>query len=206
MNIPIHAVISLLVFSPNRHVHFQCDFEASESYVLEKRLTQPNFMFVCKVCKGLVKSALQIPVNGNSNSGVSRLSIGDDSNEGTNFGDASSDAGDDSSSKIGIGKGKPFAAIAQSGKQRKRFGFVGRPRGGGTTGGASSSFPTITNWKGNSANKPETSSNTPAPSSTSAPTALASSIAAKKRLSEVRKKGRLPKIRGMVGLQVKLQF
>ena len=189
-------------------MHFQCDNEASESYVLEKRLTQPNFMFICKVCKGLVKSACPMPGNGtsgNSNSGVSRLSIGDDSNDGINFGDAGSDAGDDSSSKIGIGKGKPFAALAQSGKQRKRFGFVGRPRGGGTTGATSStpSFPSVTNWKGNTVSKPETSSNTPTSTSySSGPTALASSIAAKKRLSEVRRKGRQPKIRGMVGLQV----
>ena len=111
---------------------------------------------------------------------------------------------------MGVGKGKPFAALAQSGK-RRRFGIVGRPRGGGV--------PVVTNWKGQVANKPTeittstvtvptptppTPTPTPTPTSTTSVTLATTlaSIATKKRLGDVRRKGRQPKIRGMVGLQV----
>ena len=171
-------------------------------------------MFICKVCKGLVKAACPMPGNGNSNSGVSRVSFGgDDSNGANDYGDGGSDAGEDSipavRSIVGIGKGKPFAAAlaqqaAASGK-RKRFGFVGRPRGGGVGGG--NVIPMVTNWKGQAANKPGDGSSTPGPSGSSSTTsATLASIATKKRLSEVRRKGRQPKIRGMVGLQVRSKF
>ena len=190
-------------FFLNRHVHGQCDIEANESYILDKRLTQPTFMFVCKVCKGTMKSALTIPGNGttNSNSGVSRTSFGGDDSNGAD-GDGGSDFGDEGGSgRIGMGKGKPFAAISQSGK-RRRFGIVGRPRGGGVGGNG---IPVMTNWKGLAANKPNevASSSAGASSSGMAGSASMSSAAVKKRLGEVRRRGgRQPKIRGMVGLQV----
>jgi len=158
-------------------------------------------MFVCKVCKGTMKSALTIPGNGttNSNSGVSRTSFGGDDSNGAD-GDGGSDFGDEGNGRVGMGKGKPFAAI--SGK-RRRFGIVGRPRGGGVGGNG---IPVLTNWKGLAANKPNeagSSSAGAASSSGLASSALVTSAAAKKRLGEVRRRGgRQPKIRGMVGLQV----
>lgn len=153
-----------------------------------------------------------MPGNGNSNSGVSRVSFGgEDSNGANDYGDGGSDAGEDSvptaRSIVGIGKGKPFAAAlaqqaAASGK-RKRFGFVGRPRGGGVGGG--NGIPMVTNWKGQAANKPGDGGSTPVTSGSSSgtPSTALASIATKKRLSEVRRRGRQPKIRGMVGLQVR---
>ena len=168
-------------------------------------------MFICKVCKGILKPAVPSSGSGvtsaNSSSGFSRppAASGDDSNGGGDFGDGGSEFGDEVSTKVGVGKGKPLAALAQSsGGKRRRFGIVGRPRGGGV--------PVVTNWKGQASNKPNESSTTSvaAPvstittassSSTSAATTLAS-IAKEKRLGDVRRRGRQPKIRGMVGLQV----
>ena len=159
-------------------------------------------MFTCKVCKGIMKPACPIPGTGsssaNSTSGISQKSFrDDDSNGGNEAGDGGSDFGDDA--KIGVGKGNPLAALSQSGK-RRRFGIVGRPRGGGAA------VPVVTNWKGQIANKPSetvTTPTPPVPASTSTPLATTlASISTKKRLGDVRRRGRQPKIRGMVGLQV----
>ena len=35
-----------------KHVHSSCDPEATEEKILERRASQYNYMYVCKVCKG----------------------------------------------------------------------------------------------------------------------------------------------------------
>ena len=40
-----------------RHVHSGCDPEANEQSVLEKRVSQLNYMFVCRICKSGGRSA-----------------------------------------------------------------------------------------------------------------------------------------------------
>jgi hypothetical protein len=70
-------------------------------------------MFICKVCKGLVKPALLTAGSTSStgtSSGISRAG-GDDSNGATDFGDGGSDFGDEG--RLGAGKGKLLASLAQ---------------------------------------------------------------------------------------------
>merc|ERR1719203_247697 len=80
--------------------------------------------------------------------------------------------------KMGMGRGKPMSAL--TGK-RKRMGLFARSRGG---------------FSGSGSSKPDPSFSPTTPGS-SPP----STIIEKKRANEVRRRGRQPKIRGMVGLQ-----
>ena len=80
-----------------------------------------------------------------------------------------------SGSAIGMGRGKPMSALAG---KRKRMGLLaGRPRAGSASGQKPDSSPTNPG-----ASPPMT-------------------IIDKKRAAEVRRRGRQPKMRGMVGLQ-----
>lgn len=132
---------------------------------------------------------------------------------------------------VGMGRGKPFSVM--SGKRRKP-GLLNRlSRGGGAVAGPSGTVPGQPqfSWKGQSgtstgsatsggglghpgaaatgagapgAAAPGSSGDGPS-SSSPATTSVAAAIASKKR-GEDRKKGRIPKMRGMVALQVKTFF
>jgi hypothetical protein len=144
-------------------------------------------MYSCKVCKGTAQRAIPLTPTSMTSprdedattpdaKAISWISTG---SAETSFED------EDSRSSLGLGRGKPMSALHGGfpGK-RKRMGIMGRPRGGGNSSAAG--------WK-------------PDYSATSTPTSSTStsvSVFDKKRVSEVRRRGRQPKIRGMVGLQV----
>lgn len=153
-------------------------------------------MYICRICKsggGGRASSASLPIQGNSSSSPSRYN--EDSNDNWSLDDISPSssgaaaaaaaaaagtyAGDyESSGRMGLGKGKPMLG----GKRGRRgFGYVGRPRGMYSPLGAGSSG----GWKGGSPTKPGSVG-----------------IGSKKR-GDMRRRGRQPKIRGMVGLQVR---
>ena len=66
-------MVSMLFFC--RHVHSGCDPDANEQSVLEKRASQLNYMFVCRICKSGGRSALT-PATPSS-----ALGCNDDSND-----------------------------------------------------------------------------------------------------------------------------
>ena len=165
-----------------RHVHSQCDPEANEQTFLEKRAVQFNYMFTCKVCKGQAQRAASTPTNSGGASTPSITSPRDQqSDEGAMTPEAKTTtswppSGDNSfeeedSMKMGMGRGKPMSALAG---KRKRMGLFARPRAGAKP-----------DWSPTGAN----GSSTPV------------SIIDKKRSIEMRRRGRQPKMRGMVGLQ-----
>eukprot|EP00094_Tigriopus_californicus_P002578 TCALIF_02490-PA protein Name:"Similar to Kmt2c Histone-lysine N-methyltransferase 2C (Mus musculus)" AED:0.04 eAED:0.11 QI:0/0.63/0.25/1/0.81/0.66/12/0/2215 len=173
--------------SPVRHVHAQCDPEANESAILEKRLNQPSYLYVCKICKAPPRpSAVATAALA---SGSQSPKFDDNSNDGED----SMSGMDFENGRMGIGKGKPMAMGGKRGR-RGTFGFMGgrsTSRGGGNcspSGGNNSCGSSPVGWKG-VPNKPAMTTTTPMP------------IGAKARVNEVRRRGRQPKIRGMVGLQ-----
>ena len=149
-------------------------------------------MYSCKVCKGTAQRAATM--SGSNTPTSSITSPRDQSEDGTDAKGAStswmSGAGgsadnsfedDDGRMSGGMGRGKPGMS-ALAGK-RKRMGLMtGNVRGGGN---------------GRAAWKP------PDYSPTSGGSSPPMSLSDRKRLSEVRRRGRQPKIRGMVGLQVR---
>jgi hypothetical protein len=99
-------------------------------------------------------------------------------------------AGDFETMRMGLGKGKPMSVL---GGKRGRRGFAfgaGRPRSGYSPVGAGSSG----SWKGGAS-----ALGVAGPGGVTKPGLLG----AKKRSGEMRRRGRQPKIRGMVGLQVR---
>ena len=161
-----------------RHVHTACDPEASDSSILERRANQHNYMYVCKICKGHPRPASATSSSPSRFNEDSNDASWDGSYENLNLSggigfDGTENGGFGPGGRMGIGKGKPMAAL--SGKRGRRgFAMAGRPRVG------SNGSPT--GWKGGP-NKP-------------------GGVGMKKRVGEVRRRGRQPKIRGMVGLQV----
>ena len=149
-------------------------------------------MYSCKVCKGTAQRAATM--SGSNTPTSSITSPRDQSEDGTDANKASTswmsgggsadNSFDDDEGRMsgGIGRGKPGMS-ALAGK-RKRMGLLPNVRGGGN---------------GRAAWKPPDYSPTGASGGSSPPMSLSD----RKRLSEVRRRGRQPKIRGMVGLQVR---
>ncbi len=188
----------------SRHVHSNCDPDANERSFLEKRASQFNYVYECKVCKGLAQKATvhgtattPTPTSGGSFGMTSpRDSFDKDSpgGETRSFGFGGSrllereDSFDDSKDgtsmgalggSIGLGRGKPMAFPGK----RNRLGKVGRPPGSTSASGYAAAAAAA------ALNKPDYSSSS------------SSSSNAMKRVAECRRRGRQPKIRGMVGLE-----
>ena len=199
-----------------RHVHSGCDPEANEQSVLEKRVSQLNYMFVCRICKsggrsastpGTPSSALGYDDDSNdaswedmdSNSGVGAGSFS--FGRSISYGGSAGIGG--GSSGVGMqGKGKPmsaFPATTAAGKRGRR-GYYGM--GGATsaataagTYGRSRSYASGSPYYGASS-----AGSAGGVDGTNKP-----GLGMKKRGVEAaaaRRRGRQPKIRGMVGLQV----
>jgi hypothetical protein len=144
-------------------------------------------MFVCKICKGQPRGAAAI-----ASSNVAALTYNDDSN------DCSWEDGDLDAIAPGVvgrvggmhGKGKPMAFPGKRG--RRGFGMVGAGGFGRSRSyaGSTPGYPVVP-VGGGGPNKPSAMS-----TKKRAAEALAAAAA-------VRRRGRQPKIRGMVGLQVR---
>ena len=187
-----------------RHVHSGCDSEANEQSVLEKRVSQLNYMFVCRLCKSGGRSA--------STPGTpsSALGYNDDSNDASwedmdndsgvgggtlslgrslSFGGGTGGGG---GGGVGIGmqgKGKPlsaFPATSPAGKRGRR-GYLGM-------GGAAGAYARSRSYAGGSPYYGASSAG--AGGGVDGPNKRGVEAAA------ARRRGRQPKIRGMVGLQV----
>ena len=211
-------MVSMLFFC--RHVHSGCDPDANEQSVIEKRVSQLNYMFVCRLCKSGGRSA--------STPGTpsSALGYNDDSNDASwedmdndsgvgggtlslgrslSFGGGTGGGG---GGGVGIGmqgKGKPLSAFpatsaATAGKRGRRgyYGMGGAASCAATAAGAygrSRSYASGSPYYGTSS----------AAAGGGADGANKPGFGIKKRGVEAaaaRRRGRQPKIRGMVGLQV----
>jgi len=187
---------------PFRHVHAQCDPEATEQAVIERRATNPSYIYICRACKSPPSSSTAAALTGRAlpaltNSSPSRLN--EDSNDtwgadefggaspssssggGASASFASYSSGDLETIRMGLGKGKPMSVLGGK-RGRRGFGQAGRPRGSYSPIGAGNSG-TQPAWKMAGMSKPGL-------------------LSSKKRSGEIRRRGRQPKIRGMVGLQV----
>ncbi len=168
--------------------------------MLERRSANHSYLYVCRICKGgraaaaaAANAAMSPRFNEDSNDNwateVDPLAITSTSSNasggsgGTSLAVTSSEF---ENGRLGLGKGKPMAAVLASGGKRGRrgggYGFVGRPRSGmgyAPIGGA-------VGWKGSGGgpNKPGI-------------------VGSKKRVGDIRRRGRQSKIRGMVGLQAR---
>lgn len=188
--VPLLIILIVIILIYIRHVHSQCDPEANEQTFLEKRAVQFNYMYSCKVCKGTVQRAATMS---GSNTPTSSITSPRDQSEETfdinkastswlsgGSADNSFEADDESRNSnlnIGMGRGKPMSALAG---KRKRMGLMASRGGGNGRPG----------WK------------PPDYSPTSGGSSPPMTLSDRKRANEVRRRGRQPKIRGMVGLQV----
>ena len=175
----LHELTKL--FSPSRHVHNACDPEGQENN---------RGRYVCRICKSSQRSqTMAAATSASSNASMSPRLGDDNSNDAEDFMAAAGSGGSAflsdgfENGRVGIGKGKPMAmgAPGSLGKRGRRggYGFMARSRGGGNSPGHTSSSSPL-GWKGTGM----------------------SSISAKQRANEARRRGRQPKVRGMVGLQV----
>lgn len=179
-----------------RHVHAQCDPEAAE-----QAMSNLAYRYMCRVCKSGGPSRAAA-ITANSSSSPSRFN--DDSNDNWSVDDvspsssggaaagalvpgsaaaaaAAAAAGDYDNLRMGLGKGKPMSVLGGK-RGRRGYGMAGRPRSGSAYSplGAGTSGA----WKGGGPSKPGV-------------------VGSKKgRVGDLRRRGRQPKIRGMVGLQV----
>ena len=159
-----------------KHVHSSCDPEATEEKILERRASQYNYMYVCKVCKGNGQVKGPGAMAGNSMAAPLSRAYDDPSPveviEDTPPGPAAA----------GAGRGKPLNSVAEARKKllTGSSGAVSRPKPGYT-------------WSAQQG--------LPGPAGV-ATTDLASTLAEKKkRVAEIRaRRGRTPKYKGMVGL------
>ncbi len=178
-----------------KHVHSDCDPEANENSVLEKRAAQYNYMYVCKMCKTQQSRAAAVAHQSGAAAGGSAsaaaaaavagaLGFNEDSNDGNwEDGDMEGRAGGS-----GFGKGKPMVAFPGKRGRRGAYGLAGgfmRSRSYPATNAGVSGASGV-----GGVNKP----------------GVAGVVGTKKRgaveAAVVRRRGRQPKIRGMVGLQV----
>jgi histone-lysine N-methyltransferase MLL3 len=170
-------------------VHSQCDPEANEQTFLEKRATQYNYMYTCKVCKGQAQRAATMTSGNTSGSLTPSITSPRDHSDdamtpeskaawATSLQDNSFEDDDSLGARgsLGMGRGKPMSALAG---KKKKLGLLTKPRLSGISKPDVGSSPT--------GNHPGSSP--------------PMSIIDKKRANEVRRRGRQPKIRGMVGLQ-----
>ena len=121
----ICTIFSQLFF---RHVHSQCDPDANEQTVLEKRAVQYNYMFTCKVCKGQTQRAATMETGLGPKAGSTPAIMsprdgmsGDDSmtpehlKASTSWTGASLDNSLENEEKddvkMGMGRGKPMSAL-----------------------------------------------------------------------------------------------
>lgn len=181
-----------------RHVHSGCDSEANEQSVLEKRVSQLNYMFVCRICKSGGRSAATPALGFNDDSndaswedmdndsggGGGTLSLGRSISYGGGAGFGGGAGG------VGMqGKGKPlsaFPATSPAGKRGRR-GYLGM-------GGAAGAYARSRSYAGGSPYYGASSAG--AGGGVDGPNKRGVEAAA------ARRRGRQPKIRGMVGLQV----
>ena len=202
-----------------RHVHSGCDPEANEQVILEKRVSQLNYMFVCRICKsggrsmstsGTPTSSSVLGYNDDSNdaswedvddigSGGGTLSLGR-SFCGSGSGIVGSGIVGSGGNSGGQGKGKPMAAYPAVGGKRGRRGYFGMAPGSTSAITSAGSFARSRSYMGGSSNF----ATSPTCASTDGP--MKPGTGMKKRggveVASARRRGRQPKIRGMVGLQV----
>ena len=217
MNQP-RVIITMINCTCFRHVHSGCDPEANEQVILEKRVSQLNYMFVCRICKsggrsmstpGTPTSSSALGYNDDSNdanwedmddigSGGGTLSLGR-SFCGSGVGGGGGIVGGGGSSG-GQGKGKPMAAFPAVGGKRGRRGYFGMGPGSTSVSTSAVSFARSRSYMGGS---PYFAAS-PTCAGTDGPNKPGTGM--KKRggveVASARRRGRQPKIRGMVGLQV----
>ena len=215
---PVTQFITLL-YLLFRHVHIGCDPEAQDQ-LESKRFN--HSAYVCKICRtgsrsggGSSSSSSAAATAGSSSSTalatLSSASVKDEDSNDT--WPTSMDVDEYDNGRLGIGKGKPMAMGAGK-RGRRGFGMVGRPRvaGGLIAGLGASSSVTIV---GTSATERAAALALAGSSGAAAGGASGGvpgtpgfiskpgqNLAEKRRSGEVRRRGRQPKIREMVGLSV----
>ena len=124
----LHNIFTTFFTSFFRHVHSQCDPDANEQTVLEKRAVQYNYMFTCKVCKGQTQRAATMETGLGPKAGSTPAIMsprdgmsGDDSmtpehlKASTSWTGASLDNSLENEEKddvkMGMGRGKPMSAL-----------------------------------------------------------------------------------------------